>query len=164
MECQFCSKDFGKHNHPKHEKACKQNPANLKSCIECGKNFHPHKRDGKEQITCSYSCSNKHFRSGENNGNWKETQYRTTCFLYHKKECIICKEKNIVAVHHYNENHNDNRPENLVPMCPTHHQYMHSNFKNIIIKQVDEYVEKYRGLAKPGYRACFGSMRPSVRI
>jgi len=33
----------------------------------------------------------------------------------------------IVAVHHINHNHSDNRPENLVPLCPNHHEMLHSN-------------------------------------
>jgi len=80
---------------------------------------------------------------GENHGNWKQDAYRSTCFLYHKKQCIICNESNIVEVHHYNENHDDNSPENLVPLCPTHHTYMHSRFKTTISSIVDEYVNNF---------------------
>lgn len=33
----------------------------------------------------------------------------------------------------------DNDPKNLVPMCPTHHQYMHSRFKSLINEKVENY-------------------------
>ncbi len=96
------------------------------------------------QTTCSYCCSNKKFRSGEDNGNWKEESYRTTCFLHHEKKCVVCGEENIVAVHHFNENHDDNRPENLIPLCPTHHQYCHSRFLGEVKSTIDEYLVSWK--------------------
>lgn len=65
------------------------------------------------------------------------------CFDNHAKECVVCGENKIVAVHHYNNIHEDNRPENLVPLCPTHHAYMHSKYKKLIKQKVDEYVQYY---------------------
>ena len=54
----------------------------------------------------------------------------------------------IVAVHHYNGNHDDDRIENLVPLCPTHHQYVHSKYKHLVQDTIDRYVEEFiRGLA-----------------
>jgi hypothetical protein len=69
--------------------------------------------------------------------------YRSICWQHHKKECVVCKEDKIVTVHHMNEDHNDNRPENLVPLCPTHHQYLHSRYRKEIIDIVEDYVYKY---------------------
>ena len=43
-----------------------------------------------------------------------------------------------------NEDHSDDRIENLVPLCPTHHQYMHSRYKSEILPKVEEYVEKFK--------------------
>ena len=71
------------------------------------------------------------------------TRYTTICWKEHKKECIVCGENKIVAVHHYNENHDDNRIENLVPLCPTHHQYMHSRYAEEIKHIVDNYVNTF---------------------
>ncbi len=97
---------------------------------------------------CSRSCSNS--IGGQAKSAIYHTDetatYTTVCFRHHPKECVICEEQNIVAVHHYNENHDDNRPENLVPLCPTHHNYMHSRFKYLIEDQVAEYVDKFTGL------------------
>lgn len=107
----------------------------------------------KEKMTCSYSCSNSHFRQGPKNGKWNEDAYRSTCFLYHKKECIICGEDKIVSVHHFDENHQNNNPKNLVPLCPTHHQYIHSSFRDLIYDKVKEYVlnfESHNSLGDTG--------------
>jgi len=49
-----------------------------------------------------------------------------------------------VAVHHYDENHNNNNPENLVPLCPTHHQYVHSKYKNEVIDKINEFVYSFK--------------------
>ena len=119
-----------------------------KICPVCGTEFKTKKGSKEEKTTCSYSCSNTHFRSGENNPNWNLDSYRTTCFNYHKKECIICGESKIVTVHHFDENHHNNSPENLIPLCPTHHQYIHSKYKNEIIDEVVKYRDNFVFLAQ----------------
>jgi hypothetical protein len=119
----------------------------IKTCPVCNNEFETSEGISKEKQTCSYSCSNTYFRSGINNPNFKEdsiSAHRTICFHYHKKQCIICEESNIVEAHHYNKNHEDNRPENLVPLCPTHHQYVHSQYEHLVSKQIDDYVTKFK--------------------
>lgn len=114
-----------------------------KTCPVCNKEFKT--SSNKESITCSYSCSNTHFRSGANNPNYKEDKnnYRAICFKYHKKECIVCKENLIVAVHHFDENHENNNIDNLIPLCPTHHTYMHSKHKHLITDVVEKYIKDF---------------------
>jgi 5-methylcytosine-specific restriction endonuclease McrA len=70
---------------------------------------------------------------------WKESAYRTTCFLHHEKKCVVCGEDKIIDVHHYDENKNNNSTENLIPLCPTHHRYWHSRYRSLIQKKVDHY-------------------------
>jgi len=118
-----------------------------KDCPVCGLKFTTQKRgDKREKKTCSYSCSNSFFRSGKDNPNWKETstQYRTKCFEYHKKECIICGEFKVIEVHHLDENRSNNSPENLVPLCPTHHKYWHSEFKTEVEETIYKYINKFK--------------------
>lgn len=122
----------------------------IKKCPICDNEFETMKGHKREKITCSHSCSNSFFRSGNNNPNWKgderikfEKEYRRICFEHHKKECIICGENKIVAVHHYDENHDNNRLENLIPLCPTHHQYVHSKYKNEVLPIIEEYRNKF---------------------
>ena len=138
LECKHCKKEYSKSNIKRHEESCRINENNLKQCPVCEIKFFGNK------VTCSYSCANTYFRTGKDNGNWKDDRYRTTCFLYHKKECIICGENKIVTVHHMNENHDDNRPENLIPLCPTHHQYFHSTFRNEVEPKILEYIEQFK--------------------
>lgn len=117
----------------------------LKICPICGQQFKPQKQ---KQITCSKSCANTHFRNGENNGTWKGgvsvDYYKKICFSYHDRKCIICKETNIVEAHHVDRNKKNNSPENLIPLCPTHHRYCHSNFRTLIEKKIDKYLMRYR--------------------
>lgn len=116
-----------------------------KECPVCLKTFETYENSPKEKTTCSHSCSNTYFRSGLDNPNYKNgNNYRTICFNFHKHECVICKESKIVAVHHYDENHNNNEISNLVPLCPTHHVYIHSKHKDLIIDIVEEYVSNFK--------------------
>ena len=98
-----------------------------------------------------HACSNKLFRSGRNNGNFKEdhelkgrVSYATICFRHHEKKCCVCGEDKIVEAHHYDENHLNNDPSNLVPLCPTHHRYVHSRYKHLVIDVVDKYVADFK--------------------
>lgn len=122
----------------------------------------------KEKVTCSHGCANSHFRSGEDHPNWKDKEkqlvendysdnltdrefrkkyssvYRKICFSSHKHECIICNERNIIDVHHFDGNKNNNNPENLVPLCANHHRYIHSKkLKHLIEDKVNKYVEEF---------------------
>lgn len=136
--CPFCHRSICRAGIKKHIERCRVNPLNLKHCKVCGT---PVKRDESE--TCSHGCANKLFRTGPNHGNWKESAYRTTCFAYHKKECIVCGEAKIVDVHHRDRNKNNNSPLNLIPLCPTHHKYCHSKHKHLVEKIIREYIDKH---------------------
>ena len=99
---------------------------------------------------CSRSCANTigpKYRKYDYN-------YRTVCFKHHEKKCIICSEDLIVEVHHYDGNDKNDHPCNLVPLCSTHHKYIHSGHKYIVKECVDEYVEKF--IKKFGGVAQFG--------
>ena len=111
-----------------------------KICPVCGKTFTDKKGYERERTTCSHSCSNTYFRSGENNGNWSEDAYRTTCFSKHEKKCVVCGESKIVEVHHYDGDHSNNKLENLIPLCPTHHQYCHSKY----VIEIKDIINSYR--------------------
>lgn len=145
VNCTHCGHVTTKGNIKRHEEGCYLNDANLVLCKVCEK---PIKNYKSSKGTCSRSCANTFFKTGVNNGNWSGERYQSLCFTQHKKECIICKEDMIVAVHHYNGNHDDDRIENLVPLCPTHHQYVHSKYKHLVQDTIDRYVEEFiRGLA-----------------
>lgn len=112
-----------------------------KECPVCKVKFTTQNGHRDEKFTCSNSCANKFFPR-----RWKDTDitnYTTICFRHHKKECVVCGEKNIVAVHHFDENDKNNNPENLIPMCPTHHQYWHSRFKFLVEEKVTNYRNEF---------------------
>ena len=139
--CAYCKKSLSPGNLSRHEKACKENPENHRLCPACNQ------KSKFSGVTCSYSCSNTYFRSGRDNPNSKpdeESSYRTIAFRYHENKCIICGEYKITSVHHYDHDHNNNSPENLVVLCPTHHQYVHSRYKDEVSTIIDEYVEKFK--------------------
>jgi hypothetical protein len=77
---------------------------------------------------------------GKNNGG--KRNYRSICFENHDKKCIICGEDKIVAVHHFDEN-NNNDPKNLIPLCPTHHFYFHSKYRYLIIDKIKEFINSF---------------------
>lgn len=134
VSCVFCGIKTTVANHTKHEKTCMQNPVNLRPCPACGKMF-----SSKTAATCSYACSNTHFAKARNKPE-RYKNHRTICFKNHEKKCIVCSEKNIVEVHHIDENHKNNDPKNLVPLCPTHHQYVHSRYKDEILPIIQKYI------------------------
>ena len=125
----------------------RKHPIIDKECPVCGKNFKTQTHgDKKEKYTCSYSCSNTYFRSGVDNPNWRETssRYRDKCFEFHKKECVVCSENKIVEVHHIDEDRTNNKMDNLVPLCPTHHGYWHSRYKIEIEELIYTYINKFK--------------------
>ena len=114
-----------------------------KVCPICSVKFTTKEGHPREKMTCSHKCCNTYFRTGRDNGNWKEDSYRSTCFLEHEKKCVVCGEDKIVEVHHYDGNHDNNKPENLIPLCPTHHQYCHSRYVIEIKDIIDSYRNKF---------------------
>lgn len=95
----------------------------------------------KEYYYCTRTCAcsvGGRARAGKFISN-----YRTICWKHHKKKCIICNETNIVAAHHYDGDHNNNDPRNFVPLCPTHHIYVHSVFKHLVIDKIHKYVNSF---------------------
>jgi hypothetical protein len=138
-KCDFCKREISIANIKRHIELCYLNPKNLRSCPVCKK---PIKHPGT--ITCSRKCRLVYCGPPNKFPNNKLKAYTSICFRFHKKECIICGEKNIVAVHHFDLNNKNNDPVNLVPMCPTHHIYLHSRYKNLIINKVLVYREKFK--------------------
>lgn len=140
VSCQFCQDQISISNIKKHEQCCYLNPANTTFCKVCGETI---KNYRTSKGTCSRSCANVLFRSGKNNGSYKGTHYTQICFNNHKKECIVCGENKIVAVHHNDHNHLNDDPANLIPLCPTHHQYVHSKYKDEIQPIIDRYIDSW---------------------
>lgn len=102
-----------------------------KECPICGCVFQTYVGHPREKTVCSHACSNTHFRSGEQNGNYKDglrggPKYRTVCFEYWDKVCAIpgCDWTLVLDVHHVDGNHQNDGPKNLIPLCPNHHRLL----------------------------------------
>lgn len=123
-----------------------------KVCVACNKPFvwvgREKTNDFRDAKFCCRGCSNS--IGGKALSVLREktgiAHYTTICRRYHAWRCVVCGEERIVAVHHLNEDHNDNRPENLVPLCPTHHQYAHSPYRELVQPTIDAYVKNFGGL------------------
>ena len=129
VNCKFCSKPFTFSNIKKHEDYCYLNPLNLKNCPNCNKIMLNYKNK---------ACSKECLRSLKGN---KES-HRLICFKFYKKECLVCMESNVVDVHHLDGDHTNDQPNNLIPLCPTHHTYLHRGFDSLIINQINEKIIK----------------------
>lgn len=113
----------------------------LIECPVCGIEF-----EQRRSRTCSKKCGADYkMLNGFKLKAVEATKYQTIAFKSHERRCIVCGERKVLEVHHYNGNHDDDSPENLVPMCPTHHRYMHSKYRYQIETKVDFYVAERWG-------------------
>jgi len=94
------------------------------------------------QVTCSLSCSNKYFRSGENHWMYKtgKSSYRNLGLNTYGHKCAVCDESLLVQVHHIDKDRDNNSIDNLIVLCPTHHEYLHSEHIDVIKPLIDEYL------------------------
>lgn len=136
--CTFCSKSYIFFNYKTHEERCSSNPKNLGKCPVCQKEYYLG-RKSRKLITCSRSCAKRLYHS-----KYEAMDYVSICFRFHEKKCVICEERKIVAVHHFDEDRTNNSPENLVPLCPTHHSYVHSRYCLEVSSQIIEYVKNWK--------------------
>lgn len=119
------------------------------TCACCGTEFSVKEREKlfpqKKRYFCSRNCANSEGGKAKAKVHHNDgvARYTTVAWRHHEKKCIVCGESKIVAAHHYNGVHSDNRPENLVPLCPTHHQYVHSRHKKDVMHIVDAYVANF---------------------
>ena len=61
------------------------------------------------------------------------------------RSALHLAQNKVVEVHHLDKNHENNKIENLVPLCPTHHDYMHFGYGELIQPIIDE--RKYKASA-----------------
>jgi len=123
-------------------------------CAKCGKEFYKNNSKKKQSKSGLFFCSRSCKDAAQKIGGIKEimpnhygtgNSYRSICWAHHEKVCVVCGEDKIVAVHHYDENHDNDDPKNLVPLCPTHHLYVHSSYKYLVEEKIEEYLKKKWG-------------------
>ncbi len=119
-------------------------------CAHCGTKFW--KKPSRKSKSGLYFCKRECKDEAQRIGGLEEIMpshygtgdfYRSICWRHHEKKCIICGESKIVAVHHYDHNHGNNEPSNLIPLCPTHHCYVHSKHRDEVQGKIDEWRNNY---------------------
>lgn len=104
-----------------------------KICPVCKLLFRTEPRVEKEQITCSRSCSNTYFRSGEDHPSYNggTNTYRERALSYYRPLCNRCGYTNILAieVHHRDKDRSNNSIENLEVLCANCHTIEHKSSK-----------------------------------
>lgn len=105
-----------------------------KECRICGNEFIFNGRLKTKQYEtarfCSRSCANNRQSWWNKDDNeFKSRSYRTIAKRHHELKCVICGFDKIVAIHHIDQNKQNNDPTNLIPLCPNHHEMCHSKWK-----------------------------------
>ena len=98
IKCSYCSKEFEQ----------------LKSVI---------KKSKTGNLYCSKECGNRHKNEQVKQNN--STAYRRNAFEYYEHKCAICgydEYKEILEVHHIDENRTNNELSNLIILCPNCHK------------------------------------------
>lgn len=140
VPCSHCGNHKTRPNIRRHEAKCHLNLEFMNSikkcCLVCSKDFY------SSAVTCSYACSNRQFGTSRKKKN-RIISYKEIALKHHEHRCIICGEDKIISIHHVNEIHEDNLPENLVVLCPTHHQYYHSRYRLEVEPKIIQYVKAF---------------------
>ena len=112
-----------------------------KICPQCFKEFQV-KNNTKysKQITCSHQCSNSYFKQATKSIVTTQ-QYTVRAKKAGMDKCCICDESNVVDIHHIDSNRNNNDISNLVPLCPTHHAYIHRGKLDLILDKLSQYLD-----------------------
>jgi hypothetical protein len=114
-----------------------------KICLCCNSEFvfkgRMQTKKYNEAKFCSRSCANNRQTWWNNNS----TQYRTIALRHNDHICVVCGFDKIVAIHHIDENKNNNHPSNLIPLCPNHHGMVHSRWKNEVIPFIIEWQKQW---------------------
>lgn len=118
-----------------------------KICACCNKEFifvgRKKTKAYERALFCNRSCANNRQTWWNDNA----THYRTIAFRHWDERCVVCGFDKVVAIHHVDENKDNNEPVNLVPLCPNHHEMVHHSKWAHEVKPVIEklIVEKFPG-------------------
>lgn len=103
-----------------------------KVCPVCQTEFESTIGNKNEKTTCSYACSNTHFRSGINAPNYKqEKAFNYRSFMKKEGKLTACEKcgydkfVEVLHVHHIDRNHKNTDIKNLAVLCPTCHAEDH---------------------------------------
>ena len=131
-------------------KTCKDQARTTKiktQCAYCGKDIEvqPHiiKKSKSGNVFCSQSCAcsfnNTLYRSGENNPNWVDGQYKgystytKIAYRTYKHQCVICgcSDELMLQVHHIDQDRSNDSVDNLIILCANDHLKLHRGGQEI---------------------------------
>ncbi len=121
-----------------------------KTCLKCNKEFvwtgRLKTKEYENAKYCSRSCAN-------NRSEWWDKNlkhYRTVALKHWEEQCAICSFSKVVAIHHIDLDHSNNDPKNLIPLCPNHHEMVHSKWRFEVQPLIDELVRAKWGCSANG--------------
>lgn len=143
--CENCGKEFLKANidiRKTKRHYCSENcyreanksPTVELKCAACGKPFMKRIKEMSSKSGLYFCCRSCKDASQHIDGllcpahyGTSETYYRATAFRNYEKKCEHCgydQHEQGLEVHHIDENHNNNIPENLIVLCATCHRLL----------------------------------------
>lgn len=164
VKCDCCEQEFEKETRRVNEarkngwkifcsKECKSKIKSKKilcNCAHCEAEIQKTpseiKRSKTGNVFCNKSCAasynNSHFKTGENNPNYKHgegTNYTNLAFKNYKPFCTMCghTSRATLQVHHIDENRLNNSIENLIILCANCHCEIHYGNTKITKEIID---------------------------
>ena len=146
----------------RHAWSKKQNLVDLQ-CSYCGVSFKRKRHRLNVSRSGLYFCCRKHkdlsqriggllkpshYGSGNSSATYRRINkeaHGTACFVcgYYDNICT-----GIVEAHHIDRDRTNNKPENLIPLCPTCHAYINRGYKRlegkhklVLVKPIEEYLK-----------------------
>jgi hypothetical protein len=117
-----------------------------KKCVQCGNDFTvpSNNKEKQKQLTCSHACSAAYpeFKNKRVlNKIGIASSYPIVAERNGLTYCCICGEKEVIDIHHLDEDRTNNDITNLVALCPTHHAYMHRGKQDLIFDKLLDYLD-----------------------
>lgn len=142
-QCEKCERWFDPPNFISHVRVC----GVTKPCaaVDC-------RRPTTNDVFCSSACSartnNRAGKTGysryrERRGIKRKENYRDVCFKHWPEQCALCGWEIAVDVHHVDDDHSNDDPTNLVPLCQNHHMMTRLNeHKEKVRDQLKELIQR----------------------
>lgn len=119
------------------------------TCAYCGKEFHIPKSRLNKSKSGLYFCCREHKDAAQRIDSGKDfeimrpkhyeadysTNYRQTAFRLYPHKCCVCgwdEDERILEVHHKDENHDNNNPDNLCIVCPICHRKLTLHYYKLL--------------------------------
>ncbi len=124
----------------------------IRICPVCNKEFEVilTRIKSASKVTCSHGCANTYFRSGINAGGYKGKETAGRSLIKHSglplNCCAVCNETEVIDLHHIDEDRSNNAPSNFVPLCPTHHAYIHRGKVDLIINELENFFILHKNI------------------